>query len=1598
VTIALLPSNETARLAALRRYQILDTPPEQTYDDLVHLAARICEAPIALLSLVDQDRQWFKSRIGVAACETGRDITFCSHAILEPDLLVIPDATLDSRFAHNPMVTGEAHVRFYAGAPLRTPDGHTIGVLCVEDTRPRDLAPAAADGLRRLARQVVTQLELRRAAFEIAGSEDLQRQTQQRWKKLMELLPAGVFETDGDGLCVYANDRCRQLIGLTEVATLGLGWRNALHPDDHDRVLAEWQEALAKGREFLSEYRYRRPDGTEIWVQCRARAVRNSDGHITGYLGSLADISSAKQAEGELRHAKEVVEVLASAAPLAIVMCTSDGITRRWSPAAERVFGWTEEEAVGRFLPIVPEAERDDFERSTLARLAGATGPVEYEAVRRHKDGREIHVIVSASVMSREGSRPTQFCAVYTDITERKLREEELARTNTELDVLVEELSRTNTELDTLVNASPLGICLIDRAGKVQTWNPACERMFGWLAVEAVDSPLPNLPEADRSRVAALWAEMFQTGGAMEYEAVRQRRDGTAVTVIVSISALRNPAGVVDRLILVYTDITERQRADERFRVLFEFSSDAHLILDQSGILDCNRAAVEMLRCRDKNDLLRRQPSEFSPEFQPDGRRSDALSNEHGERAHIFGHDRFEWLHRRLDGEVFPAEVSLTPIMLSSGPALLVVWHDITDRKRTEAILRESEERFRSLADQAPILIWMVDELAACSYFNAGWLNFTGNTMDHELHGGWEQGIHPEDRPGALRTYLAAFDRRDRFTAEYRLRRHDGEYRWVSDHGTPRYLSDGSFAGYVGVCQDVTESRFAREMLERERFFLGESIQNAPIAMAMFDTEMRYLAWSRTWVADYQLGSQPLLGRSHYDVFPDVPDHWRTLHQRALAGEVFSNPEESFERADGTRTWLRWAIHPWRQRNGDVGGLIMVTDVVSDLVHARHEALESARLKSEFLASMSHEIRTPMNGVIGLTGLLLDTELTGDQRECAEMIRSSAESLLTIINDILDFSKIEAGHLAIEPIPFEPSRVIQDVTELLAPKAQEKHIELMARLAPDVPRHLVGDAGRLRQILTNLIGNAVKFTESGHVLLEVCREPNPTRPDMLRFSVIDTGIGIGGDKLEHIFDKFTQADASTTRRFGGTGLGLAISRQLVNLMGGTITVTSEPGRGSCFSFTLPLAPDPAAGDSDLPTLPVGRRVLVVEDVPIARDVLVEQLGRLGIAVECAADGRSALDLLRAGSQPRRFDAILLDLLMPGMDGEALAREITADPVLRRTPIIAVSGVSNRPRDAQLGELGMTTFLRKPVRLEELHACLANVLNPGTPSVGLPASARAHAESREIQSEKAIGVRVLVVDDNAVNQKVAARMLSRSGCRVDLAGNGREAVEMVARLPYDLVFMDCMMPEMDGYEATGAIRQLPGLAARVPIIAMTANAMRGDRERCLEAGMDDYVSKPVRVEQLDAMVARWAKPAAGADAQPASFKAPAGQRVVDLGVLEGLRELQEEGAPDIVVEFVDLFLNDLPVRRAIIRAAMTDGDAQQMLEAAHALKSGASYIGARDLARLCAEVELASQQRDTGRALELGAALENEAEAVRRFFETWRANPPRRAAS
>jgi signal transduction histidine kinase/DNA-binding response OmpR family regulator len=685
-------------------------------------------------------------------------------------------------------------------------------------------------------------------------------------------------------------------------------------------------------------------------------------------------------------------------------------------------------------------------------------------------------------------------------------------------------------------------------------------------------------------------------------------------------------------------------------------------------------------------------------------------------------------------------------------------------------------------------------------------------------------------------------------------------------------LAAGLIVG-LAIVASIVDSRLeaAANSARLSHARLLEAIESISEGFALYDTHDRLVLCNRQYREVFHADASDLVGKRFEEIM-------RALVDRGLVPGAKGSAEEWLrQRVAQHRVPPGPHIHQhqdgrWRQINErqikDVGIVAVYTDItelkqaememaraIQDAQQARVAAEAANRTKSAFLATMSHEIRTPMNGVLGMTSLLLDTPLTPEQREYADTVLRSAESLLVIINDILDFSKIEADKVELEQIDFQLGVMVDDVLELLAEQAHSKGLELTYLIQEELPAWVAGDPGRLRQILTNLLGNAVKFTDCGEVALYITLASETAQDVFIRFAVVDTGIGIPPDIQDRLFQAFTQGDGSTTRKYGGTGLGLAICKRLVEMMGGTIEVESIPGKGSTFWFTARLAKRPELppmaydGLADLH----GLRVICVEPNATNRALLEAKLTAWGMQVDCIEDETQALDRLRLAFQEERPYALaMIDFQLQGMEGMALAHAIKSDAMLSTVRLIRLVPFGYRGDNGAAQQAGFDAYLVKPLRQSQLYDCIATVM--GKEAISSNVLATRH---RLADMQAQIGARILLVEDNVVNQRFAEHILERFGCRVDVVENGLQALEALEHTSYDCILMDCQMPEMDGYEATAAIRLREARTDHhVPIIALTANAMQGDRERCLAAGMDDYISKPMQPNTLAALLQKY----------------------------------------------------------------------------------------------------------------------------------------------
>ena len=802
---------------------------------------------------------------------------------------------------------------------------------------------------------------------------------------------------------------------------------------------------------------------------------------------------------------------------------------------------------------------------------------------------------------------------------------------------------------------------------------------------------------------------------------------------------------------------------------------------------------------------------------------------------------------------------------------------DLTDRRQAEAALKASEERLQLALGAAQLGIWDWDIITNTVQWSENVHAVFG--LSREAFAGTYEAyvslIHPQDRERLHQAISHSLEGREEYRIEHRILRPDGSVTWVACRGDVLRNAEGRPVRMLGTVMDVTARKEVELKLSGSEAQLRAILDHSPALIFLKDPSGRYLDCNRQFERTFHLTRETILGKTDAELFaaPQAAA-FRANDLLVLEAKRPLQFEEVALHDDGPHTSI---VFKFPLVNADgmpyaVGGV--ATDITdrkrteAALAKARDQAMEAARLKSEFLATMSHEIRTPMNGVIGMTGLLLDTALTPEQQEYAETVRKCGDHLLTIINDILDFSRIEAGRMTLDSLDFDLRVAIEDTLDVVATQAQAKQLELVGLIDAAVPSAVCGDPGRLRQILTNLLGNAIKFTDRGEVVLRVTVAKDAANHVMVRGEVVDTGIGISPEGQSRLFRTFSQVDSSNTRRYGGTGLGLAVSKRLTELMGGEIGVTSTPGEGSRFWFTVCLAKRSTGVKSEEPLSTLeGRRVCLVGKPGSSQALLEGSLAAWGMQVVCVKDGPDALSLLRAASaESGPFDVLILDSPLSGFEDTGLIPALKTDSVLRRTPVVLVTSFGRRGDAKAAHEAGVAAYLTRPIHQSALRHCLITVLEAaGSPEAGNTGVSRPlitrHSLQEQIPRERP---RLLVVDDHELNQIVAVALLERLGCRVDVAGSGYAAVAAVRETSYDLLFMDCEMPDMDGYQTTAVIRQQEGQAHRVPIIALTGHAQQGERERCLAAGMDDYLTKPLQYDRLDELLRRWVTRAAAPD--------------------------------------------------------------------------------------------------------------------------------------
>jgi PAS domain S-box-containing protein len=1184
-------------------------------------------------------------------------------------------------------------------------------------------------------------------------------------------------------------------------------------------------------------------------------------------------------------------------------------------------------------------------------------------------------------------------------------------------------LRESEARFRAVVETSPDAIAVVDANGNIVMANQRTALLAGFDNVEDLlhsrTTGFDLLAPEDRLRAATRLRDGLSSRATQTAEYCAVRRDGTRLAVEISSSPLNDSGGTPHAAVVVIRDVSDRKRAEEELRrrerlltTVLNACPESIVLLDREGtILAGNTPLFDRWKVKEL-DCLGKSVFDLSPPQLVESRRARIEQVARAGKALRFMEERAGLF---LDQTV-------CPIFDDKGQVaeMVVFSFDITEHKQAEEALRKSEERFRILAEATfeGICVSRDGIVCDCNQQFAAILRYQprdliGREIVDLVASGSRDVVIPNIREGR-ESHL-----------EHSMLRQDGTQCVVEIHG--RALPDGL---RITAVHDITERKRIEQSLQEELTLRRILFEQSPDGIVIIDP-----ATAR--FVDFNTAAHRQLGYSREEFaqlsIMDLEAMETPLETEARIASVIRQGKADFETLQRTRNGELRDVQVTAQ-TVDVLGRPIYQCIWRDVTERKRgekmlqeakEAAETAnRAKSEFLANMSHEIRTPLNGVIGMTGLLLDTELTHEQRQFAEIARSSGESLLTVINDILDFSKIEARKLDLEMLDFDLRTLLEDTIEMLSPKADDKGLELACVVAPEVPSLVRGDPGRLRQVLINLVGNAIKFTHHGEVIVHVGLAAQDNHTVELRLAVTDTGIGIPPDRLGALFAPFTQVDGSTTRKYGGTGLGLAIASQLADLMNGRVGAESQPGRGSTFWFTAVLEKQPQGqlpADGPLADLH-GVKVLVVDDHSTNRFLVATLLTSWGCRFAEAADGRAALEqLTEAARSDDPFQIALIDVMMPGMDGEELGRRITIDPQLQATSLIMLTSLGQRSDATHTLQSGFSAYLPKPIRRSALRDCLVTAIHhkPSTDSGSLAGVLTQHCGVTASTGR----ARILVAEDNPTNQTVAIAILKKLGYGVDAVANGGEALKALREIPYDLVLMDCQMPEMDGYEATRWIRNSESGVhnSDVPILAMTAHAMKGDREHCLAAGMNDYLSKPVQPKELAEMLHRWLpEPPAEPHLSPptpgdahCTVSERVGSSTITLQPSEdglGVKELTDHSDPlptpdkiNVVFDEKELlkrlagdrvlgqavlsgFLDDIPLQINTLKVHLAERDGPLVRRQAHTIKGAAATIGAGALREVAHSIEQTGKAGEFDRTAALLPRLEAEFERLRAVIE------------
>ncbi len=1396
---------------------------------------------------------------------------------------------------------------------------------------------------------------------------------EERFRELFENANDMVFTCGLRGHFTAINQAGERMTGFSRDQIIGKHLADLVAPEDAAKVQELIDAKAVAENGDAREVGFLTSNGGRLLLEIKTRLVF-SHGTPIGFQGIARDITRRRQAEDALRQSEYQYRALfENANDIILVFDPASEVILEANRRACETYGRDRSELIGRSLK---EFTKDVAQgESEIERLLQSGTSSNFETAHFHKNGSEIHLLCNASLIEYQGRKAV--LSANRDVTQRKRIEEALAQERNLLRALVDTLPDFVYVKDTQSR-----FLLANRPVTLAMGAESPEELLGRTDHDYYAPELADKFRADEREVLAAGCPMLNK------EELGRKADGSPAWILTSKAPFRDAAGEIVGIVGVGRDITERKQAEEalqrseaRFRRMAESNLIGIIIGDTTGrFIYVNDAYLRMVGyTRDEMDAgCVRWDVITPPDF-------SGVAENIGQQLETVGVvDALETEHLHKDGRRVPVLIGLARI---EGPERQAIGFviDLTERKRAERKIEEQATYLNSLITGSPLAIVVVNPEQCVQMCNPAFEKLflyskeaiVGKNLDELI----ARGELLTEARGFTKGNLAG----ETVHAITRRVRSNGTPVEVAIHGVPLVI-DGEVRGSFGIYEDITERKRMEEALRTSEERLRLAVEAASQTIWDWDLQRNTIVWSGYDLeAHLGLPSGGFAGRQEDFLALVHPDDRVQIEQtvnRSLLDGTGYEIEFRFVKADESACWFTSRGRVLRDSTGKAIRMIgAARDVTArkraeqELQSAKEAAEVANRAKSEFLANMSHEIRTPMNGIIGMTDLALDTELTLEQREYLGMVKDSADSLLTLINDILDFSKIEAGKFSLEIIEFDLADHLACTLRSLAPRAHQKGLEITYTISPDVPGGLLGDPSRLRQILVNLIGNAIKFTERGDVAVHAALDSRTADAAVLHFSVTDTGIGIPSEKQHLIFEAFSQADSSTTRKYGGTGLGLAISSHLVGMMGGGIWVESEVGRGSTFHFTAKfgIQKDAATRSEfeavDLRNMPV----LVVDDNATNRRILEAMLKHWHMKPALAASGEGGLQaMIERKTAGQSFPLVLIDALMPGMDGFELAEKIKQDPGLAGATIMMLTSAGQRGDAARCRRLGIGAYLIKPIRQSDL-------LNAILMTLGKRAGAQRPAlVTRHTLREAGRKLKVLVVEDNPVNQQLALRILQKEGHKAVLAGTGREALARLENEQFDLVLMDVQMPEMDGYEATAEIRRKEKLSgAHVPIIAMTARAMKGDRERCLAAGMDGYVSKPIKAAQLFETIEEELFPSIHPRRQTCETGSAPGrgwEKIMDRAAALA----HVEGDRDLLSEMAELFLKNTPGLMQAIHRAAEWGDAIALAQAAHKLKGSISNFCAPEAFDAVARLEDAAIHRDCSAAekalLELESAI------------------------